>query len=158
MQQNNISLICKSPIAVQETKESDYAKRTAYNFPSSVQFWIKSGIVPVNWLSLIRLQINRLIYIHIYVSESPAKYALLYRRILKEVLQIGQCFKFGECTWDVATQVVRAKKPTKINIVSTLVISLKVSVDCKRTWTMIPTVFECLVDSRALEVIYLKSG
>lgn len=27
----------------------------AYNLSSPVQFWMKSGIVPVNWLSLIRL-------------------------------------------------------------------------------------------------------
>ena len=35
-----------------------YNERIAYNLSSPVQFWMKSGIVPVNWLSLIRLKIK----------------------------------------------------------------------------------------------------
>jgi len=36
-------------------KKSHWAERVAYSFSSPFQFWMKSGIAPVNWLSLIRL-------------------------------------------------------------------------------------------------------
>ena len=47
------------------------------------------------------------------MSESSAKHIVYDLSKAEEYLQISQRSKFGKCTWDVPTQVVRANKAAK---------------------------------------------
>ena len=75
-------------------------------YPVLDEIWYNSGKLVVTYTAI--KQENNVIK----MSESSEKHNVCDLSKAEEYLQINQRSKFGKCTWDVPSQVVRAKKAT----------------------------------------------